>query len=135
MDLETLDKYRYYKKATETISTELEEMYNPVSSISFQYYYNKSKDMTGSTIRTLRKVERQEERLQQMLGEYVDLAESVETWLADLNDPIAEIIVRNRYILGKTWGDVSNALYGHPGGMSAARMYLIRLLEKENSKK
>lgn len=133
MDLNTLRKYRYYKTAIATLDEELKAMYNPVSAVSFQHYYESSKDMTGSTVRTLRKVERQEERLRILLDEYVDLAESVETWLEDLDDPIAETIVRKRFILGKPWQMIANDLYGIGSSGSTPRMYLERLLEKENS--
>ena len=133
MDLNTLKKYRYYKTAIATLDEELKAMYNPVSAVSFHHYYESSKDMTGSTVRTLRKVERQEERLRILLDEYVDLAESVETWLEDLDDPIAETIVRKRFILDKSWQEIANDIYGYGSSLSTPRMYLSRLLEQENS--
>lgn len=133
MDIETLNNYRHYKDAIQTIHEELDMMYNPVSAVSFRYHYESSKDMTGSTIRTLRKIERQEERLQHLLDLYVDLAEEVETWLEDLDDPIAETIVRKRFILDKSWQEIANDIYGYGSNQSTPRMYLSRLLEKENS--
>lgn len=135
MDMDTLRRYRSSKAAVEAIQEELEELYNPVKSLSFYHFYESSKDMTGSTVRTLRKVERQEERLREALEKYVDLAEEIETWIADLDDPMIETIVRQRIILGKSWANTFKAAFGYPGNVSTARMMLTRYLDKETEKR
>jgi len=135
MDAEKLRNYLDYKKAIKALDEEIELLYNPVSSISFQHYYNRSnKDADGSTIRTLRRIERRKQELTLMLNEYIEISEEIENWLKNLHDPYAEAIIRHHFILGKTWSATAVKVCGFDCG-DTLRVYIRRLLAKEEQEK
>lgn len=135
MNAEKLRNYLDYKKAIKALDEEIEQLYNPVSSISFQHYYNRSnKDSDGSTIRTLRRIERRKQELTLMLNEYIEISEEIENWLKNLHNPYAEAVIRNHFILGKTWSATAMKICGFDCGESM-RHYVIRLLAKEEQEK
>ncbi|MBR6158129.1 MAG: hypothetical protein IKQ27_14320 [Lachnospiraceae bacterium] len=135
MDAEKLRSYLGYREAVKALSEEIEQLYNPVSSVSFQNYYKRTnKDTEGSTIRALRKVEARREKLTQLLNEYLSVSEEIEDWLENLHDPYAEAIIRHHFILGKTWSSTAVKLCGFDCG-DTLRVYIHRLLKKEEQEK
>lgn len=135
MDAEKLRSYLGYRKAIKALSEEIEELYNPVSSISFQNYYKRTnRDTEGSTVRALRKIEARRDKLTQLLNEYLSASEEIEDWLENLHDPYAEAVIRNHFILGKTWSATAMKICGFDCGESM-RHYVIRLLAKEEQEK
>lgn len=132
MTIETLSEYRKLRTAIDILNEEIESLYNPVSSISFDRYYKQTmKDSRGSTIRALEKIEQRREALSKTLDKYTELAEQIEEWIDTINDPMIESIVRYRYVLGKSWNETSRKVYGRFGKADSCRMMLRRYMEKE----
>lgn len=132
MTIETLSEYRKLRTAIDALNEEIESLYNPVSSISFDRYYKQTtKDYRGSTVRALEKIEQRREALSKTLEKYTELAEQIEEWIDTIDDPMIESIVRYRYILGKSWNETSKKVYGKLGKADSCRMMVKRYIEKQ----
>ncbi len=136
MTIEKLASYRPLQVAIESLNEEIEALYTPVSSISFDRYYKQTqRDTDGSTVRTLRKIEARREQLQMTLNHCIELTEEIENWLSGIPDQMVVSIVRYHYILGKTWVETSYKIYGHYGSANACRMTVKRYIASETKGK
>lgn len=134
MDLETLNRFRSLKKAIRYLRAEIEKEYYPVHSVKYDDYISSTHDYQGPTLKALDIIESKNGKLDRLLIEYTKLENDINQWLDDLNDPIAEVIIKYRFLLNKTWNQTGRLVYGTNNAGEACRQYVRRLLIKENKK-
>ena len=134
MDLKTLNRFRSLKKAIRYLRAEIEKEYYPVHSVKYDDYISSTHDYQGPTLKALDIIESKNGKLDRLLIEYTKLENDINQWLDDLNDPIAEVIIKYRFLLNKTWNQTGRLVYGRNNAGEACRKYVYRMFEKEKMK-
>ena len=101
-----LKDYRHLVKEIRIIDEELEWIYFPVSSPNGYTSGSRSSEPSDPTARAVRRAGKLKERRARLLAK----VEAIDQWLLQLEDHHLAAICRARYILGRTWPEISMEL-------------------------
>lgn len=116
-----LKDYRHLVKEIRTIDEELEWIYFPVASPNGKTSGSRGSEPSDPTARAVRKAARLKERRARLQAK----VEAIDWWLLNLEDHQLAAICRERYVLGKSWAEVSLDVCGSDN-FSTARMIVVR---------
>jgi len=134
MDRETLNRFRSLHRELGYLKKEIEAEYYSVHAVRYDGIKYSSPDQRGSTLRALEKIEEKQDLYNRLLTEYVEIWDQIDEWFEELDDLLAESIVRCYYMVGKTWNETGRIVYGRNRVGETCRMYIYRLLKKEEKK-
>lgn len=116
-----LKDYRHLQKEIRTIDEELEWIYFPVASPNGKTSGSRGSEPSDPTARAVRKAARLRERRARLAAK----VEAIDQWLVELEDHQLAAICRARYVLGRSWAEVSMDVCGSDN-FSTARMIVVR---------
>ena len=115
-----LKDYRHLQKEIRTIDEELEWIYFPVSSPNGKTSGSRGSEPSDPTARAVRKAARLKERRARLAAK----VDAIDWWLLNLEDHQLAAICRARYVLGRTWSEISLEICG--SGSEATSRSIVR---------
>ena len=115
-----LKDYRHLQKEIRTIDEELEWIYYPVASPNGKTSGSRVSEPSDPTARAVRKAARLKERRARLQAK----VEAIDWWLLNLEDHQLAAICRARYVLGRTWSEISLEICG--SGSEATSRSIVR---------
>ena len=96
---------------TSYLKKEIEAEYYSVHAVRYDGIKYSSPDLRGSTLRALEKIEEKQDLYNRLLTEYVEIWDQIDEWFEELDDLLAESIVRCYYMMDKSWNETGRIVY------------------------
>ena len=131
MTIEALEQYRGICSNISAIYAELTNAYYPYRSpnAKTEPIINSSVPSNPTQQAAFNALDLQE-RLEQRLEEQAIALKEIETWLLTLTDPEIESIIRWHYVIGLSWKETTEQIYGY-GDPYRTRKKIFRYFGKE----
>ena len=117
MTIETLNQYRIIKANILALQFEIESFYEPVASPNGHQSVGGGKsvpDVGNPTENAVNRILELKERLQEEQRTLESMIGMVNEWMEQITDLEIKAIIRWHYLIGKTWTETSDEVYGSP---------------------
>lgn len=123
MTLDDLEKYRSLYAEIDALSQQIESLYNTYHSPSFQSNGGGfNGEATSPVEQALHQIQRLEDIYTSKIQELRSNAQTIETWLTTLDDPFLCSCIRYHYMLGYSWKETSQKMYGYDNYYNARKV-------------
>lgn len=113
MNIETLEQYRGMHSEVQSITAEIETLYNPVASPNGRMGAGHSSTPSNPTEQAAMRIINRKQCLEKKKQEMMKALDEIEEWLDSVKDPELRALIRWYYILGLTWKATSLKVYGY----------------------
>lgn len=114
MRAETLENHTKKLKEIQAMRSEINTMYDTRKSLFSAGGSNHSRNLSDPVVKAMHNIDRKEELLRKAIEDYAQECLEIEKWLQTIPDPTLCAIVRYRFLLCRSWTQISNAVYGYP---------------------
>lgn len=114
-----LNQYLWMIKDIDAMNRQIENLYRPIKSpVSNGSHGSTPGDPTGKAAMKILEIE---EKIGQRKSELTKCAKKIEDWIITLNDCELESIIRLHYLVGDSWQEVDQEMYGIGDGNISRR--------------
>lgn len=122
MTLDDLEKYRSLYAEIDALSQQIESLYNTYHSPSFSSNGGFNSEPHSPVEQALYQIQRLEDTYTSKIQELRSSAEQIERWLTTLSDPFLRSCIRYHYMLGYSWKETSQKMYGYESYYNARKV-------------
>lgn len=113
MTIEELEQYRGMYSEVQSITAEIESLYNPVASPNGKTDAGHGSVPSSPTERAAMRIIDRKRTLQEKQTAMMRVLDDIEAWLESVDDCELRALIRWYYILGYTWKATSLKVYGY----------------------
>lgn len=113
MTIRELETYRGMHSEVQSITAEIETLYNPVASPNGRIQAGHSNTPSNPTEQAAMRIISRKQCLEKKKREMLNALDAIEAWLDSVEDPELRALIRWYYILGLTWKATSLKVYGY----------------------
>lgn len=134
MTIEELEHYRGLKAESKALKEQIEDLYNTYHSPSFEST-SFSNDSKSPVEKAVERIQALKEKYNVKLEEEIEQMHLIEEWLETIDDKLVSASIRYHYILGKTWRETTEEVYGDYWDAQNAKYTVRRYLQQKQQNK